>query len=74
MCHGAYATLLTFLCALLYLLCTAMPFVKKKGLSCSATHHHGGDLGLKKFRLKGLKQMERQALTAVKRAEVIAGE
>jgi len=51
-----------------------MPFVKKKGLSRSATHHHGGDLGLKKFRLKGLKQMERQALTAVKRAEVIAGE
>ena len=51
-----------------------MPFIKKKGLSRTAAVHRTNDLGMKKFRMKGLKQKERQELIAEKRAEVIAGE
>jgi len=50
-----------------------MPFIKKKGLSRSAAIHRTNGLGMKKIRIKGSKQKERQALIAEKRTEVIAG-
>jgi len=51
-----------------------MPFVKTKGLLCSAVVYCGNGSGTKRTKLKGSKQMERRAQIVERRAEQIAGE